>query len=213
MRTYRCQKLCSCCISCTLHWLSRNHWPSWDYSVCWSDPTHGAVIWSLVSMQGMESVLPVLSTRMSYLGNFPQGLEEAKDSKWQNIMKKKSKMIIFLSLLMRTINVVLRKADSGEIVVSKAQLFQKDWHISLSLVSLFFSVLKSLVHQWLVNEPKAESCDFTKGISVFFPNTSIGSAWCCLGSPASPSHSVLQPPQWQVFPFRVSHWCVHRCLF
>lgn len=162
---------------------------------------------------GMESVLPVLSTRMSYLGNFPQGLEEAKDSKWQNIMKKKSKMIIFLSLLMRTINVVLRKADSGEIVVSKAQLFQKDWHISLSLVSLFFSVLKSLVHQWLVNEPKAESCDFTKGISVFFPNTSIGSAWCCLGSPASPSHSVLQPPQWQVFPFRVSHWCVHRCLF
>lgn len=56
-------------------------------------------------------------------------------------------MIIFLSLLMRTINVVLRKADSGEIVVSKAQLFQKDWHISLSLVSLFFSVLKSLVHQ------------------------------------------------------------------
>lgn len=62
-------------------------------------------------------------------------------------MKKKSKMIIFLSLLMRTINVVLRKADSGEIVVSKAQLFQKDWHINLSLVSLFFSVLKSLVHQ------------------------------------------------------------------
>lgn len=56
-------------------------------------------------------------------------------------------MIIFLPLFTCTINVALCKADSREIIVSKAQLFQKDWHIKLSLVSLFVSVLKHLVHQ------------------------------------------------------------------
>lgn len=49
-----------------------------------------------------------------------------------------------------------RKADSRVIIVSKALHFQKDWHFPLSLGSLFTSVLKSLVHRWLVYEPKAD---------------------------------------------------------
>lgn len=50
-----------------------------------------------------------------------------------------------------------RKANTRVIIVSKAQQFQMDWHFPVSLGSLFTSVLKSLVHRWLVHESKVDS--------------------------------------------------------
>lgn len=50
-----------------------------------------------------------------------------------------------------------RKAHTKVIIVSKARQFQMDWHFPLPLWSLFTSVLKSLVHRWLVHESKVNS--------------------------------------------------------
>lgn len=96
-------------------------------------------------------------------------------------------MIIFLSLFVCSINVVLCKADSREIIVSKAQLCQKDWHVKLSLVSLLVSVLKHLVHQWLVNEPKADFGTSPKASQSSFwthPLGLLSAVWAHLLLPA-----------------------------
>lgn len=68
-------------------------------------------------------------------------------------------MIVFLFFFsfMCTVNTISEKTNSRVIIVSKAQHFKKNWHFPLSLGSLFTSVRESLVHRWLVHEPKVDS--------------------------------------------------------